>query len=286
VTKLKSIVLLGMLTASALVLFYYNRFKEFQHVIVLPFDQESLITSTATSHLVVAGLFVGIGTDLSNGCTSGHGLCGMPRLSLRSITAVLVFLSTAILTATFDLKSHLPDLDQLRVSFVDNLSIPPEYFLIFGLGVALFLMIVETSRSIFSKMILFFIGLIFGFGLMMAGMSQRSKIYGFLQLNSNWDPSLLFVLMTGVLINALTFNLIINFKSKPIYGEKIENPQGKVNGRLIIGAVLFGLGWGIGGLCPGPYILVIPYSMKLAFYWGVPFFLGQKLSNVLFTAHA
>jgi len=48
---------------------------------------------------------------------------------------------------------------------------------------------------------------------------------------------------------------------------------------LIFGALLFGLGWGIGGLCPGPYILAIPHSLKLAFYWGVPFFIGQKLTN-------
>lgn len=60
-------------------------------------------------------------------------------------------------------------------------------------------------------MTLFVIGVVFGCGLMVAGMSQRSKIYGFLQLDSNWDPSLLLVLMTGVLINVVTFNLIIKF---------------------------------------------------------------------------
>lgn len=51
--------------------------------------------------------------------------------------------------------------------------------------------------------------------------------------------------------------------------------------RLILGSVLFGLGWGLGGLCPGPYLLSIPYSLKLAFYWGVPFFFGQKLTNMV-----
>ena len=62
----------------------------------------------------------------------------------------------------------------------------------------------------------------------------------------------------------------------------MENPHGKVNFKLVVGAVLFGLGWGIGGLCPGPFILSIPYSLKLTVYWGVPFFLGQKVSNVCF----
>jgi len=59
-----------------------------------------------------------------------------------------------------------------------------------------------------AKIALFVIGAVFGWGLMIAGMSQRSKIYGFLELNSNWDPSLLFVLMTGVIINVITFGLI------------------------------------------------------------------------------
>jgi hypothetical protein len=55
------------------------------------------------------------------------------------------------------------------------------------------------------------IGVLFGLGLMVAGMSQRTKIFGFLQLDANWDPSLLFVLMTGVIINVITFNLILKF---------------------------------------------------------------------------
>ncbi len=52
--------------------------------------------------------------------------------------------------------------------------------------------------------------------------------------------------------------------------------------KLIAGAVLFGLGWGIGGLCPGPFILSIPNSIKIALVWGLPFFIGQKLGNLLF----
>lgn len=67
----------------------------------------------------------------------------------------------------------------------------------------------EKEKSSLAKFTLFVIGVVFGCGLMVAGMSQRSKIYGFLELNSSWDPSLLFVLMTGVLINVLTFNFII-----------------------------------------------------------------------------
>ena len=68
---------------------------------------------------------------------------------------------------------------------------------------------------------------------------------------------------------------------KPSHGEKVEDPHGHVTFRLVLGAALFGAGWGIGGLCPGPYLLAIPNSLKLAFYWGVPFFLAQKSTHLL-----
>lgn len=78
-------------------------------------------------------------------------------------------------------------------------------------------------------------------------------------------------------------NVIVpGFSQKPAYGDKIENPHGKVTFKLLVGSILFGLGWGIGGLCPGPYILSIPNSLKIAVVWGVPFFFGQKIGNILF----
>lgn len=105
----------------------------------LPFDSKTTIDSIAATHLIVAGLLVGIGTDLSNGCTSGHGLCGMPRLSLRSLTAVLVFLSTAVATATFSLKSFIPDVNYLSLPFIDQITIPPQVFLVAAVVLALLL---------------------------------------------------------------------------------------------------------------------------------------------------
>ena len=66
-----------------------------------PFD---LSVEGKNTHLLIAGLLVGIGTQMGSGCTSGHGLCGLPRLSLRSLIAVLIFLITGIITATFNLS--------------------------------------------------------------------------------------------------------------------------------------------------------------------------------------
>ena len=80
----------------------------------------------------------------------------------------------------------------------------------------------EKEQSIRAKVTLFLIGTVFGTGLIISGMSQRAKIYGFLELNSKWDPSLLFVLMSGVLINIISFNFIIKFMYLLFYSERSQ----------------------------------------------------------------
>ena len=78
--------------------------------------------------------------------------------------------------------------------------------------VTLILMVAEKDKNFIAKLKLFTVGMIFGAGLMLAGMSKRTKVQGFLELNSHWDPSLLFVLGVGVTINFITFNAIIHLR--------------------------------------------------------------------------
>lgn len=66
------------------------------------------MVSGPNTHLLVAGFLVGFGTQFASGCTSGHGLCGLPRLSLRSFGAVMIFLITGIITATFNIPKLIP----------------------------------------------------------------------------------------------------------------------------------------------------------------------------------
>jgi uncharacterized membrane protein YedE/YeeE len=131
---------------------------------------------------VIAGGLVGVGTTLGSGCTSGHGLCGMARLSIRSICAVLTFLIVGIITATLDLSSFIPAIPkQFQFNLPKNLP-PIYYMLIFSILPLVFYLFStkKTFRSFLRTMIYYIIGGIFGFGLMMAGMTQRSKIQAFL----------------------------------------------------------------------------------------------------------
>lgn len=81
-------------------------------------------------------------------------------------------------------------------------------------------------------------------------MVRRSKVLGFLGLGKEWDPSLAFVLGGACLPNFFTFNYMIKKKKKPVFNSKLEVPTNKViDWKLIVGASIFGIGWGLGGLC-------------------------------------
>ena len=102
-------------------------------------------------------------------------------------------------------------------------------------------------------------GLIFGFGLVVSSMINPAKIVGFLDITGNWDPSLAFVMGGAVFVTALTFRLILK-RPKPIFTNIFELPSKvSLDGKLITGAAIFGIGWAMSGLCPGPAISSIGF---------------------------
>lgn len=97
----------------------------------------------------------------------------------------------------------------------------------------------------------FIVGFIFAIGLAVSGMTQPQKIIGFLN-PWEWDPSLLFVMLGAVGTHIITYPIVKKRKS-PLLDTKWHVPSRKdVTSRLIIGSALFGIGWGLGGFCPGP----------------------------------
>ena len=97
-------------------------------------------------------------------------------------------------------------------------------------------------------------GLLFGVGLGFSQMIDPEKVIGFLDLAGNWDPTLAFVMGGAVLVTLITFRFILK-RPTPILNSKFHVPTRKdIDKPLLIGSALFGIGWGIGGYCPGPAV--------------------------------
>lgn len=97
-------------------------------------------------------------------------------------------------------------------------------------------------------------GTIFAVGLAISGMTQPAKVVAFLDVGGNWDPSLAFVMIGAIGVYALLYRLILR-RSAPALDEQFHLPTAtQIDPKLVGGACLFGLGWGIAGFCPGPAI--------------------------------
>jgi len=103
-------------------------------------------------------------------------------------------------------------------------------------------------------------GLLFGFGLGLAQMIDPAKVTNFLDLFGSWDPSLAFVMAGGLAVNAVVTPFILK-RQRPLLAEFFRLPSKvEVDGRIVIGGVLFGVGWGLAGYCPGPMITSLSFA--------------------------
>lgn len=98
----------------------------------------------------------------------------------------------------------------------------------------------------------FFVGLVFGIGLIVSGMTDPAKVLGFLDLAGDWDPSLAFVMAGAILVGLLAFRSAER-RERSLLGEPMRLPTAaRIDRRLLLGALAFGAGWGLAGYCPGP----------------------------------
>jgi uncharacterized membrane protein YedE/YeeE len=110
---------------------------------------------------------------------------------------------------------------------------------------------VKRKRQIFTA---FALGLLFALGLGISGMTQPKKVIGFLDIFGDWDPSLMFVMVGAILVHALSF-LWIRRRPSPLLSTEFHLPKKReITPALVIGASMFGVGWGLAGYCPGPAI--------------------------------
>jgi len=120
------------------------------------------------------------------------------------------------------------------------------------------------------------IGAIFGAGLAIAGMLNPSKVIGFIDIFGDWDPSLAFVMGGGVLVNAFGHCFVMKRKA-PVQCAAFSMPTStNIDKPLVIGSAIFGVGWGLAGLCPGPVVA----SLFLNGQAMLPFF-GLMIAGLL-----
>ncbi len=121
-----------------------------------------------------------------------------------------------------------------------------------------------------------FAGLLFGTGLILSGMANPKKVQNFLDIFDSWDPSLAFVMGGAILVTAPGFWLVQK-RTSPFFHDVFQLPARKdIDARLVTGAAIFGVGWGLGGLCPGPAV-----TSLLFFTPGVLIFVPAMLVGMI-----
>lgn len=101
------------------------------------------------------------------------------------------------------------------------------------------------------------LGLLFGIGLVVSGMADPAKVLNFLDLFGTWDPSLAFVMGGAVIVAFIGYRLVLT-RERPVIGNTFHLPiRNDIDARVIAGPAIFGIGWGLGGFCPGPALTAL-----------------------------
>ncbi|WP_439887091.1 DUF6691 family protein [Pseudomonas sp. MBLB4123] len=123
-------------------------------------------------------------------------------------------------------------------------------------------------------------GLLFGLGLLLSGMANPAKVLGFLDLAGAWDPSLLLV-MAGAIGVAAAPMAWARGRSRSLLGAAMRLPAGREpDRRLIGGSLLFGIGWGVAGICPGPALVILPSGQGQAVLFVLAMLAGMLVFSV------
>ncbi|KAJ5156679.1 hypothetical protein N7492_009482 [Penicillium capsulatum] len=250
--------------------------------------------NSAAATLAV-GFLLGWGTKNGRGCTSGHMLCGLSRLSARSLIATTLFFSTALITANVFGDTVIPTCDATPCYLPIYPSRSESIFMIASLllaSLANHIVPKILQRSKESKtMFAYLAGLEFGLGLLISGMADANKVLGFFALPTDWarfDPSLALIIVFGIGPSLMTY-----LSKKPGRSSGKEKPAPKptlveqwrlptatvadIDWRFVAGAMAFGVAWGLRGTCPGPALL----RSTIQPMWGLLTMSGCILGNLL-----
>lgn len=124
-------------------------------------------------------------------------------------------------------------------------------------------------------------GTLFAIGLGVSGMTDANKVISFLNLAGDWDPSLAFVMVGGIGVHMMFYRLVMR-RPSPLFEASFSVPaQGEISPQLVSGAALFGIGWGMGGFCPGPGLVSSVSLSSPAVVFVVFMSLGMMLHQVV-----
>ena len=124
-------------------------------------------------------------------------------------------------------------------------------------------------------------GLLLGLGLLLSGMANPAKVVGFLDVTGLWDPSLALVMGGGLIVGAIGFALLRRQRNT-LLGEPLNLPTNHmINGRLVAGSVLFGIGWGLTGICPGPGLVLLGAGVDAGLIYILALLAGMALYSVI-----
>ena len=127
-------------------------------------------------------------------------------------------------------------------------------------------------------------GALFGVGLLISGMTKPDKVSGFLDFFGKWDGSLMFVMVGAIGVHLVLIRLIAR-RTRPLYSETfVERVRRNVDAPLLLGASLFGIGWGLAGYCPGPALVALGTLNSGAVVFVVAMVLGMVLQHATFPA--
>jgi len=124
-------------------------------------------------------------------------------------------------------------------------------------------------------------GLVFGLGLIVSGMANPAKVLGFMDLAGHWDPSLAFVMAGAIAVGSVAF-LAARRRSMSLLGAAMRLPSSReIDRRLVVGSVVFGVGWGIAGLCPGPGLVALGMGEAKALVFVLAMLAGMGIFELI-----
>jgi len=134
----------------------------------------------------------------------------------------------------------------------------------------------ESLKKIFAALLS---GTIFGLGIAVSGLANPDKVLQFLTLSSAWSPALLFTMAAGILVTLIGYKWVLH--RGPVLEQELQLPTNTtLDRKLLVGAAIFGIGWGLAGFCPGPAIVGLSSGMTEPFAFVAAAIIGSQIQRV------